>query len=151
MGLALLSHYCLIYFRQKLWIMHITAYAMINILGVITWYLTPWKYPWFAWVMGVWALLLVIGFVVNHLKTKGIFRKLNYKPVALPDPVNVTIDIPPPSYEVKTVTRGSLSSFPSLPDVIKQFNSLPNIPTDESEPILNNSEKFRRYYNTAKF
>ena len=108
MGLVLLIHYCVVYFPQRLWVMHITTYAMVNILGVITWYLTQslCPYPWFAWVMGGWALILIIAAIVHRLKTKGMFRKLNYKPVALPEPVNVTIDIPPPSYEVKTVTRG---------------------------------------------
>jgi len=150
LGLALLVHYCHIYCSQRPYIIHIMAYIILNSLLAVTWYLTPIAYPWFLWIMGVWGLAFIVAALVFYLKGKGAFHKLNYKPVELPEPVNVTIDIPPPSYEVKTVSPGNMSSFPSLPDVVK-FSSMPNIIVEENEPLLKPSEKLQRQYNTTKY
>ena len=42
---------------------HFGAYAIVNTILVIVWYLSGGGYPWFFWCLGIWGVFILWNFL----------------------------------------------------------------------------------------
>eukprot|EP01114_Cavostelium_apophysatum_P015381 TRINITY_DN4170_c0_g1_i2.p1 TRINITY_DN4170_c0_g1~~TRINITY_DN4170_c0_g1_i2.p1 ORF type:complete len:357 (-),score=53.58 TRINITY_DN4170_c0_g1_i2:91-1161(-) len=123
LALPLVFHGCRLFVPKQPYWPHLAMYLLVGCMLVLTWYESPGRYPWFAWILGFWALAYgIVGAVSwyrNRERSKTALLSssrrrssviLSTRDVELPAPV--IIDIPPPSYQVTSVSAQDFALFP---------------------------------------